>query len=167
MTNLSMILLWIATLIPDLLFWIELGKYLPHLYAAYSKYKAIGQYADWSKLILSPEEVQEFGAAKLQTIYTVAKTIASKYGSTTVTYIEGTSDSPAIKDIVRQAMNIVRVAEGARTIDVMALRNWRYNGFENKAVVAELDTGAGSQIVEEQANQFEPQQEERGLERNY
>lgn len=29
MTNLSMILLWVATLNPDLLFWNELGKYLP------------------------------------------------------------------------------------------------------------------------------------------
>lgn len=30
MTNSSMILLWIATLNPDLLFWNELAKYLPH-----------------------------------------------------------------------------------------------------------------------------------------
>lgn len=36
MTNLSMILLWVATLNPDLLFWNKLGKHLPFLYAAYT-----------------------------------------------------------------------------------------------------------------------------------
>lgn len=54
MTNLSMILLWIATLNPDLLFWNELAKYIPFLYAAYTRYKSFNQYADWAKALMVP-----------------------------------------------------------------------------------------------------------------
>lgn len=68
MTNLSMILLWIATLNPDLLFWNELAKYLPFLYAAYTRYKSFNQYADWAKLMVPPEDLREFASEKLQVL---------------------------------------------------------------------------------------------------
>lgn len=148
MTNLSMILLWIATLNPDLLFWNELAKYLPFLYAAYTRYKSFNQYSDWAKLMIPPDELREFASDKLQVLYTVARAISQRYGSASVSYIEGTNDAEGTKEIVRQALNIVKVAGGARTIDVMALRRWRYNGFSNGKLVAELDTGAGERLVE-------------------
>lgn len=128
MTNLSMILLWIATLIPDLLFWNELAKYLPYLYAAYTRYRRFGSNADWAKLLLPPDELKEFASDKLQILYTVAGAISQKYGSSSASFIEGTNDADGTKEIVRQALNIVRIAGGAKTMDVMALRQWRYNG---------------------------------------
>lgn len=132
MTNLSMILLWIATLNPDLPFWNELAKYLPFLYAAYTRYKSFNQYDDWAKLMVPPEDLREFASEKLQVLYTVARAISQHYGSVSASFIKGTNQADGTKEIVRQALNVVKIAGGARTIDVMTLRNWRYNGFSNK-----------------------------------
>lgn len=151
MTNLSMILLWIATLNPDLLFWNELAKYLPFLYAAYSRYKSFGANADWAKLLLPPDELKEFASDKLQVLYTVARAISQRYGSSSVANIEGTNEADGTTEIVRQALNIVKIAGGARTIDVMALRQWRYNGFTNTRLTEELNTGAGERLIVVQA----------------
>lgn len=148
MTNLSMILLWITTLNPDLLFWNELAKYLPFLYAAvYSHYKSFNLYADWAKLMVPPEDLREFASEKLQVLYTVARAISQHYGNVSASFTEGTNQADGTKEIVRQALNIVKIAGGARTIDVMALCNWRYNGFLNEKLTAGLDTGAGERLI--------------------
>lgn len=152
MTNLSMILLWVATLNPDLLFWNELGKYLPFLYAAYTRYRSFNQYGDWAKLMVPPEDLKEFSSEKLQVLYTVARAISQHYGNVSASFIEGTNQADGTKEIVRQALNIVKIAGGARTIDVMALRAWRYNGYSNEKLSAELDTGAGERLVEIRAH---------------
>lgn len=157
MTNLSMILLWIATLNPYLLFWNELAKYLPFLYAAYTRYKSFNQYADWAKLMVPPEDLREFASEKLQGLYTVARAISQHYGSVSTSFIEGTNQADGTKEIVRQALNIVKIAGGAQTIDVMALRNWRYNGFSNEKLTAELDTGAGERLIEVRALEAIPE----------
>lgn len=161
MTNLSMILLWIATLNPDLLFWNELAKYLPFLYAAYTRYKSINQYADWSKLMVPPEDLREFASEKLQVLYTfiMARAISQHYGSVSASFIEGTNQADGTKEIVRQALNIVKIAGGARRIDVMALRNWRYNGYTNGKLVGELDTGAGERLIEVRALEDIPEED--------
>lgn len=70
------------------------------------------------------------------------------YTCYTASFIKGTNQADGTKEIVCQALNIVKIAGGARTIDVMALRSWRYNGFTNGKLVAELDTGAGERLVE-------------------
>lgn len=72
MTNVSMIFLWILTLNEILLGWAELAKFVPHLCAAYAKYQQLGSLAPWAKLILPPDEVQEFNAEKLKTLFSVA-----------------------------------------------------------------------------------------------
>lgn len=40
-------------------------------------------------------------------------------------------------------MLIVKVARGARTVDVITLRQWRYNGYSNTAIEAQLNNRAG------------------------
>lgn len=159
MTNLSMILLWIAILNPDLLFWNELAKYLPFLYAAYTRYKSFNQYADWAKLMVPPEDLREFASEKLQVLYTVARSISQHYGSVSASFIERTNQADGTKEIVRQALNIEKIAGGARTIDVMALRSWRYKGFTNGKLVAELDTGAGERLIEMRGLEDVPEEE--------
>lgn len=39
----------------------------------------------------------------------------------------------------------------------MALRNWRYNGFSNEKLTAELDTGAGERLIEVRALEAIPE----------
>lgn len=124
MTKLSMILLWVATLNPDLLFWNELAKYLPYLYAAYTWYRSFGVNADWAKLLMPPDEFKEFASDKLQVLYTVARAISQKYGSSSASYIEGMNDDDGTKEIVRQALNMEHIAGEAKTIDVMAFLQW-------------------------------------------
>lgn len=161
MTNLSIILLWIATLNPDLLFWNELAKYLPFLYAAYTRYRSFNQYGDWAKLMVPPEDLKEFSSEKLQVLYTVARAISQHYGNVSASFIEGTNQADGTKEIVRQALNIVKIAGGARTIDVMALRAWRYNGYTNEKLSAELDTGAGERLIEVRAYEEAPEDDRR------
>lgn len=159
MTNLSMILLWVATLNPDLLFWNELGKYLP--FAAYTRYRSFNQYGDWAKLMVPPEDLREFSSERLQVLYTVARAISQHYGNVSASFIEGTNQADGTKEIVRQALNIVKIAGGARTIDVMALRSWRYNGYSNEKLAAELDTGAGERLVEIRSHEEIPEEDRR------
>lgn len=62
---------------------------------------------------------------------------------------------------MRQALNIVKIAGGARTIDVMALRSWRYNGYNNEKLSAELDTGAGERLVQVRDQEEAPEDDRR------
>lgn len=41
----------------------------------------------------------------------------------------------------------------------MALRSWRYNGFTNGKLVAELDTGAGERLIEMRRLEDVPEEE--------
>lgn len=142
MSNWNFISYWILLLNPDLVMWNELAKYLPHLCAAYAKYLSIGNLAEWSKLILPPEEVEEFNSRNLAVPYAVAKAIAATYGNPSINQLEGVRKDAALKTIVDQALYIVKVAGGARTIDVMALRAWRFGTNLNPELTARLDVGA-------------------------
>lgn len=75
--------------------------------------------------------MKEFASDKLQILYTVARAISQKYGSSFASFIEGKNNADGTKEIVRQALNIVHIAGGEKTIDVMALHQWRYNGYSN------------------------------------
>lgn len=101
----------------------------------------MGDMAPWAKLILPPEELTEFAGDKLKTLYAVARGLAAKYGSSTVNQIEGTGKGDSIDRIVEQALRIVAIAGGAKTVDTMALRAWKFNGFSNPELEAELQTG--------------------------
>lgn len=129
--------------------WNELAKYVPFICAAYAKYSSVGPLADWAKMVLPPDEVKEFASDKLLVPFTVARELSIKYGSSSGNLIEGASKNQTVTEIVM----IVRIAGGARTIDVMALRNWRYNGYENRALVRELDTCAGDTIPDSSDDQ--------------
>lgn len=60
------------------------------------------------------------------------------------------SEASEVKKICWQVMVIVKVAEGARTVDVMALRQWRYSGYNsNTTVVSQLNTGAEEKLVQD------------------
>lgn len=43
----------------------------------------------------------------------------------------------------------------------MALRSWRYNGYNNEKLSAELDTGAGERLVEIRAHEEIPEDDRR------
>lgn len=43
----------------------------------------------------------------------------------------------------------------------MALRSWRYNGYNNEKLSAELDTGAGERLVEIRAYEEIPEEDRR------
>lgn len=95
--------------------------------------------------------------------YAVAKAIAATYGNPSINQLEGGRKDAALKTIIDQALYIVKIAGGARTIDVMALRAWRYGANKNPELVAHLDIGAlntlanpedeiPQNVVEERAN---------------
>lgn len=107
--------------------------------------------------MVPPEDLREFASEKLQVLYTVAWSISQHYGSVSTSFIEGTNQADGTKEIVRQALNIVKITAGARTNDVMALRNWRYNGFSK--LVAKLDTWAGERLVEVRGLEEIPEEE--------
>lgn len=141
LTNMAMILTWILTLNDVLLMVSELNRFVPHLCAAVAKYNQLGDMAPWAKLILPPEELTEFSTEKLRTLYAVARGIAAKYGSSTVNQIEGTGKSEAVDKIINQALRIISAAGGSKTVDTMALRDWKMNGHSNPLLEAELVTG--------------------------
>lgn len=149
LTNFNLILMWIVSINDILLGWNELGKYHPYICAAYAKYLQLGEMAPWGKLILPPEEVQEFAADKLIVPFTVARALSAKYGSATANQIEGVTKNATVEKIVSHALKIVSIAGGARTIDVMSIRAWKLNGYENKELIQLLDQGALEGDVEE------------------
>ncbi|UHR49713.1 MAG: hypothetical protein FuLiV2_gp1 [Hangzhou lispivirus 1] len=150
MTNFSMILMWIISINEILMGWQELNKYHPYICAAYSKYQQMGDMAPWGKLILPPNEMTEFAAEKLIVPFSVARALSAKYGSATANQIEGVNKNSAVERIVTHALKIVSVAGGARTIDAMAVRAWKLDGYENKELVKLLDQGAlEGEMIEE------------------
>lgn len=142
MTNISMIVVWLVTLNPEVLMWNEIAKYLPYICAAYAKYQTLKHLAPWAKLILPMDETAEFANSKLQIPYTVARAISNKYGNGSVQNLAGQSNLFIMEDIVRHALDIVATSGGAKTVDIMTLRNWRFNGYENRELFKLLDTGA-------------------------
>ncbi|KAG8285402.1 hypothetical protein J6590_094739 [Homalodisca vitripennis] len=117
--------------------------------AAYAKYQQIGDMAPWAKLILPPEEVQEFNADKLRTIFSVARALSTRYGSSTTRQLERASKSNTTERIIEQPLKIVAYSGGARTVDAMAIRIWKLNGHANRTLVRELDTAALNEPIEQ------------------
>lgn len=150
MTNWVLISHWVCLLNPDILLWNELGKFVPFICAAYSKWTALGELAPWAKMIMPSEQLAEFRYDKLATVFTVAREIAAEYGSTSMRNLGGSKTDGTIHHIVSQAMHIVRMAGGARTIDVMAMRLWRYNGYNNAELNAVQDRGAMVRHIEDE-----------------
>lgn len=151
LTNFNMILMWIISINDILLGWNEISKYHPYICAAYAKYTSLGQMAPWAKLILPPDEVQEFASDKLVIPFSVARAISAKYGSATANQIEGVNRNSIMEKIISHALKIVSVAGGARTIDAMSIRAWKLNGYDNKDLMKLLDTGALEGEPEDQA----------------
>lgn len=156
-----MILTWILDTNDILLAWHEIGKFTPHICAAYSKYQQLGHMAPWAKMILPAVEVQEFSSDKLIIPFTVARAISAKYGSSTTNQIEGANNNTTIDRIVKKALKIVAIAGGARTVDVMVIRHWKLNGYQNTADIRELDTGALEEPVYIEAAEGENEVENR------
>ncbi|KAG8287210.1 hypothetical protein J6590_043580 [Homalodisca vitripennis] len=121
-SNWMLTLHWIIILNPDLLMWNELSKFFPMLVAASCKFTEIGELAPWCKLILPVEELTEFKAENLNLPYAVAKAIATHCGNSSNKNIQGTPEEAFFKDKVKHAIYIVKIAGGAKTVDVMALR---------------------------------------------
>lgn len=142
MANWALISYWLLELNPDLLMWNELAKYWPAICAAASKFASLGEFAPWAKLAFPPDELPEFSAEKLALPYVVARALSQKYGNQTVNQLLGAKQDSTTKEIVACALTIVRIAGGAKTVDVMALRAWRYNGHCNPRLEEALDTGA-------------------------
>ncbi|KAG8255009.1 hypothetical protein J6590_102841 [Homalodisca vitripennis] len=149
LSNWIYILHWIILLNPDLLMWNELSKFIPMLVAASLKYAELGELAPWCKLILPIEELTEFRADNLNVPYAVAQGIASEFGTGSNRNLVGAEKDPHIKNVVKHAIYIVKVAGGAKTVDVMALRQWRYNGYQNPRLESALNTGAENETVDE------------------
>ncbi|KAG8287212.1 hypothetical protein J6590_043582 [Homalodisca vitripennis] len=138
-SNWMLTLHWIIILNPDLLMWNELSKFFPMLVAASCKFTEIGELAPWCKLILPVEELTEFKAENLNLPYAVAKALATHCGNSSNKNIQGTPEEAFFmtssnkniqgtpeeaffKDKVKHAIYIVKIAGGAKTVDVMALR---------------------------------------------
>lgn len=94
LSNWSFIRYWLILLNPDLLMWNEIGKYMPQLCAAYSKYKSLGKMADWCKLILPPQELTEFQSENLSVPFTVAKALSEYYGKGSTSNLKGDQKNP-------------------------------------------------------------------------
>lgn len=152
MTNWNFISHWIVRLHPDLLMWNEIGKYLPALSAAYSKYVAMGPMADWGKLIYPPSMLTEFANRDLSIPFAVAREISSFYGNTGVKNIKSDISNNAVQELIDHAMLIVSTCGGARTIDTMALRAWRYGRYSNIRLNMLQDSTMGSQQEDEVAD---------------
>lgn len=119
--------------------WNALAKYFPSIIKAYRKYAAMGKYADWIKLLLPDEMVEEFKTAHLKIPFTIARAVAEEYGRTTLSQAEGVDQSPAIQELVQEAVLIVKISQGARTIDTQSIRQWRLGNYSNKPLISLLD----------------------------
>lgn len=115
LTNFASIVQQLLVLHPELMGWNALAKYFPSIIKAYRKYAAMGNYADWIKLLLPDEMVEEFKTAHLKIPFTIARAVAEEYGQTTLAQAEGADQSPAIQELVQEAILIVKVSQGART----------------------------------------------------
>lgn len=154
LSNFYIISSWISVLNPDLWVWNELAKYLPAIQAAQNKYESIGTMAPRCKTILPPQEVLEFQAQKLSIPFSVARRISIEYGNGTLENLQGDNKTPQIRAITDHALYIVRMAGGARTIDTIAIRAWRYNGYQNPELYQSLNKGALiHEIKEEEEDQ--------------
>lgn len=131
MTNWTFISYWLLEINPELLMWNELAKHWPALCAAAAKFNSLGQYESPAKLVFPPEEVPEFQAAKLAVPYAVARDISEKYGNASVNQIVRTKRDSTTTETVTHALMLIRIAGGAKTVDTMALRSWKFNGFKN------------------------------------
>ncbi|KAG8266817.1 hypothetical protein J6590_062952 [Homalodisca vitripennis] len=149
-SNWMLILHWIIILNPDLLMWNELSKFLTMLVAASCKFTEIGELAPWCKLILPVEELTEFKSENLNLPYAVAKAIATHCGNSSNKNIQGTPEEAFFKDVVKYAIYIAKNAGGAKTVDVMALRCWRYNGYQNPRLYEALNTGAENETIDDE-----------------
>ncbi|QWC36455.1 ORF1 [Bemisia tabaci arlivirus 1] len=139
LTNFASIVQQLLVLHPELMGWNALAKYFPNIIKAYRKYTAMGDYADWIKLLLPDEMVEEFKTTHLKIPFTIARAVAEEYGQTTLAQAEGADQSPAIQELVQEAILIVKVSQGARTIDTQSIRHWRLGNYENKPLISLLD----------------------------
>lgn len=76
--------------------------------------------------------------------------------------IEYTRKQNKTCEIVQRALLIVRVAAGARTTDVMIVRDWRYSYHKNVDLEKVLHTGA---LIDEDENTKEEKRPDAGGER--
>lgn len=148
MANWNFIQHWIIRLHPDLLMWNEIAKFLPAMSAAYAKYISMGRLADWGKLILPPEELTEFASPDLQIPFTIAREIAARYRNLGVRNFKSSIDNSLVQDLLDHAMLIVDSCGGAKTMDTMALRIWRYGPHVN-ATLTILQNSSAGELVEE------------------
>lgn len=156
MANWNFIQHWIIRLHPDLLMWNEMGKFLPAMSAAYTKYISMGVLADWGKLILPPEELTEFANTDLQVPFTVAREIAARYGNLGVRNIKSSIDNSLLQEILDHAMLIVESSGGAMTMDTMALRRWRYGPHINVNLTTLQNSSAGEIIEDVREDRVRP-----------
>lgn len=164
LTNFNFIRNWILVLNPELLCWNEMAKYIPFIQASVSKYNEIGDWADYCKLILPPEELTEFVSPRLRVPYTIARALAVQYDNPNIIRVKGETVANAIKAITRQALRITRVAGGANTIDTEAIRALRFGHLDNEPLYTELKVGANMEEEDDLANNpTDPQERIRPL----
>ncbi|CAH0388508.1 unnamed protein product [Bemisia tabaci] len=146
LTNFASIVQQLLVLHPELMGWNGLASYFPSIIKAYRKYSTMGRYADWIKLLLPDSMVEEFKMSNLRIPFTVARAIAEEYGQRSLSQAEGADTSAAVQELVQEAISIVKVAQGARTVDTQLIRQWRLGNYSNKPLISLLDGEKPAQL---------------------
>lgn len=133
---------WILELNPWLLGWAELAKFVPDIKRANDKYISLGELAPYCKLLFPPQQLTEFNRDHLRIPFSVAIAISRNYNQSSVQFLVGDSNDTAVQKIVEDALNLVKIAGGARTRITQAVREYVIDSFENKDLISGLDKGA-------------------------